>query len=47
MFEAKKMFTEKHKEIRVEVIKRAPAGHLEKRGVSEDRVVNPNQGGVS
>lgn len=30
MFKAKKMFTEKHKEIFVEVIGRAPAGHLQK-----------------
>lgn len=30
MFEAKKTFTEKHKEIFVEVIKRAPAGHYKK-----------------
>lgn len=30
MFKAKKMFTEKHKEIFVEVIRRAPAGHLQK-----------------
>lgn len=45
-FKAKKMFTEKHKEIFVEVIKRAPAGHFIK-GVLEYLVTSPDQGRAS